>query len=175
MDERKGNSLDITKYISNMVYVVRDCNLKEELEKKYVPGIIIREKGFCDATYIIGGMTTTHRFTILSNQFFDLSSFDENKKGLCTTNKDARFKVLDKFSINGKTQITLLELPRDDRWKNFQNITYITEKMMAQDARNKFATLSVADPLPEQNTQEILNRFTFPLGMSDDGVFFPLE
>ena len=175
METKNENEYDISQYVSEMVYVIRDCNLPSELENKYQTGMVIREKGFCDATYIIGGMTTTHRFTILSNQFVDLSSFDKTKKGLCTTNKDARFKVLDKFSINGKTQITLLELPRDERWRNFQNMTYITEKVMALDARKKFTILSKADPIPEQNTPEMLNRFTFPLGMSDDGVFFPLE
>ena len=158
-----------------MVYVVRDCNLSENIEKKYIPGMIIKENGFCDATYIIGGMTTTHRFAILSNQFFDLSPFSNDKKGLCTTNKGARFKILDKFSINGKTQITLLELPRDERWKNFQNITYITERMMAKDARDKFATLSIAPPLQEQNTKALLDRLSAPIGIGNDGTFSPIE
>lgn len=175
MNERKDNILDISEYISTMVYVVRDCNLPENIEKKYIPGMIIREKEFCDATYIIGGMVTTHRFTILSNQFYDLSSFSNEQKGLCTTNREARFKILDKFSANGKTQITLLELPRDERWKNFLNITYITEKMMAKDAREKFLTLSTISPLPEQNSQDMLDKFYKPIGINEEGVFYPVE
>lgn len=175
MDEKKENKFDITDDLNDLVYVVRDCNLPDFIAEKYKPGLIIREKGFCDATYIIGGMTTTHRFTILSNQFFDLSAFDEKKRGLCTTNRDARFKVLDKFTVDGKTQITLLELPRDDRWKNYQQMTYITEKRIAIDARERFVLLAKADPLPETNTPELLDRFSFPLGMSDEGTLFPLE
>jgi len=173
--ENKENFYNVTEDLNNLVYVVRDCNLPDKIAQKYNVGMIIREKGFCDATYIIGGMSTSHRFTILSNQFFDMSSFDEDNKGLCVTNKDARFKVLDKFTINDKTQITLLELPRNGKWKNFKDMTYIIEKRLAQDAREKFAILSKAEPLPQQNTKAMLARFDSPLGMNDDGEMFPLE
>lgn len=175
MNSTQEKIYDITQDLENLVYVVRDCNLPDFIAAKYKPGMIIREKGFCDATYIVGGMTTTHRFTILSNQFYDLSSFDENKQGLCTTNKDARFKVLDVFSVDGKTQITLLELPRDNRWKNYQQVTYIVEKRITNDARQRFLNLIKADPMPEQNTPEMLSRFSFPIGLNDDGTIFPLE
>lgn len=175
MDERKEINYDISDCLKDLVYIARDCNLPKEIEDKYQPGLILREKGFCDGTYIIGGMTTTHRYTILSNQFFDLSSFAENKEGLCTTNRDARFKVLDKFSVNGKTQITLLELPRDEKWKNFKNVTYIIERKIAIDARNRFMVLSKADPLPKQNTPQMLARFHSPIGMLENGTLSPIE
>ena len=55
---------------------VRDVNLNEELAAKYEPGQILMERGFVDATNKIGGMTTTHRYLILSQYMADLSQFE---------------------------------------------------------------------------------------------------
>ena len=174
MDE-KNSIFDVGEYVKDMVFVVRDCNLSPAIADKYQVGMILKERWFVDATYIIGGMITSHRFTILSNQFMDLSKFDESKKGLCVTNRDSRFKVIDKYTVNGKTQITLLHLPDDEHWKDFRDFAYIVEKKIALVARKRFEFMLGTPVIETQNTPEFLDRFSFPLGISDDGTLFPVD
>ena len=66
----------LDKVLDKSAMVVRDVNLPQILDRKYIPGTIILEKGFTDASHRIGGMVTTHRFTILSNHMADLAAFD---------------------------------------------------------------------------------------------------
>ena len=150
---------------------VRDVNLKGELAAKYEPGQIVMERGFVDATNKIGGMTTTHRYLILSQYMADLSQFEHGTNwGLHTANRDSRFKVLDVFTHEGKTQIVLLQLP-DGFESVFENTTDLERKMVKKQ-RKLFIKSFDNDPIPEVNTPEWLERCSFPLGMSDEGEFF---
>ena len=51
----------------------RDINLTPEEASKFQVGQIVRNAAFTDATSRVGGMVTTHRFSILSNHLFDLT------------------------------------------------------------------------------------------------------
>ena len=80
---KKTNS-DINDFerIENQVYTgiaiyVRDVNLTNELADKYVSGLIIREKAFTDASNRVMGMTTSHRYMILSNHMTNFSLFEQ--------------------------------------------------------------------------------------------------
>lgn len=66
--------------LTNATIVVRDGNLTKKLEEKYITGTIILERCFTDAIYKIGGMKTTHRYSIISNQMKDLSSFEHDSE-----------------------------------------------------------------------------------------------
>jgi hypothetical protein len=97
---------------------VRDVNLPSALAEKYTPDLIIRERGFTDASCRVGGMITTHRFGILSNHMKDLRTFEHDTNwGLCVAQSGARFKVLGTHVHNGKTLILLLHLPDDESWE----------------------------------------------------------
>ena len=150
---------------------VRDVNLNEELAAKYKHGQILMERGFIDATNKIGGMTTTHRYMILSQYMADLSQFEHGTNwGLHTANRNSKFKVLDVFTYEGKTQIVLLHLP-DGFEEAFENTTDL-EEIMIKKLRKQFMRSFEMEPIPEVNTPEWLERCSFPVGMSDEGEFF---
>lgn len=167
--ETKDNNYDITDMINELVMVARDCNLPFSVQQKYYKGMILREIDYTDATYLLGGMETTHRFTIMSNQFKDLSSLNIYQKGLCMADRNSRYKVLDIYNSQGKTQILLLHLPSDERWKNFLDVTYITEYHLATFARKNFDILSCQKQASGDDYQELLKKFEKPLGFDKDG------
>lgn len=86
----------------------RDVNLPSGLAEKYKAGMIIREKGFTDATIRFGGMVTSCRYVILSNHMKNLAMLENGTNwGLHVANKDAHFKVLGQVDYKGKTGIFL--------------------------------------------------------------------
>lgn len=68
----------INKTFPSIVMFIRDANLEEAIVNKYEPQMILREKGFTDASCKVGGMITTHRYIILSNH---ISNFTEYENG----------------------------------------------------------------------------------------------
>ena len=111
----------INDYMSEIDMYVRDVNLLPEHAEKYKPGMIIMERGFTDASSRIGGMVTSHRFTILSNHMFDLSEHEHGTNGVSfVADHNGRFKVLDVYEYRDKT-ILLLHLPDNHRWKLFKD------------------------------------------------------
>lgn len=154
----------------------RDVNLPPELAKKYVPGQIIREKAFTDASIRFMGMVTTHRYVILSNHMADLSQLEHGTNwGLCVANKDSHFKVLGQYSCGGKTGIFLLHLPDDDSWKLWQQVEVNIDRELYQKSVQRFVAKCGQAPVPELTTPQWLDRCAFPLGMSDSGELWPLE
>jgi hypothetical protein len=114
---------------------VRDVDLPAHIAEK----LILREAALCDVSPRVGGMATTHRFAILSNHMTDLSLFEHGTHwGLCVAQANSRFKVIGKYTHNGKTMIMLLHLPNDDAWKVFQNVA-IKKKVLASLERQRGA------------------------------------
>jgi hypothetical protein len=50
-------------------------------------------------------MATSHRMATLSNHMKDVGALDLENHGLCVARPDAHFKVLGKFTHEGKTAI----------------------------------------------------------------------
>lgn len=164
------------KMYPGMVLYARDVNLPEELAEKYTPGRILREKGFTDASDRFMGMVTTHRYVILSNHMADLSGFEHGINwGLHTANKDSHFKVLGKVTVQGKTGIFLLHLPDDDSWKLWKTAEFSMDQELYEKAVQRFTIKCKEPPVPELTTPQWLGRCAFPVGMQDDGTFFPLD
>ena len=150
---------------------VRDANLKEEIAGKYKAGQIITEKAFVDASNRIGGMVTTHRYLILSGFMGDLSVFEKDTNwGLHTANHGSRFKVLDVFTVEGKTQILLLHLP-DGFEEVFTNETDIEREFVERERENFISDLK-QDIIKELADEIWLERCSFPIGMDDEGNFY---
>ena len=168
------NELNIVDCIDNLAIVVRDCDLSEEIISKYQKGQIIKEPGFCEANYILGGFPCNCRFAIFSNRFKEFPAV-EKVRGICFVESGARFKVVDVIKGEGKTEIVLLHLPDDERWKNFQGLTYIIESKIAMIANRNFESLVVAQPVEELSTKEILNKFKRPLGLDKDWNFVDIN
>ncbi|MGI5894881.1 MAG: ADP-ribosylglycohydrolase family protein [Candidatus Merdivicinus sp.] len=164
------------KMYPGMALYARDVNLPEELAEKYTPGRILREKGFTDASDRFIGMVTTHRYVILSNHMADLSGFEHGTNwGLHTANKDSHFKVLGKVTVQGKTGIFLLHLPDDDSWKLWKTAEFSMDQELYEKAVQRFTIKCKEPPVLELTTPQWLGRCAFPVGMQDDGMFFPLE
>ena len=158
---------------------VRDCNLSAGEESRYQKGMIILEKGFVEATSRVLGMATTHRFAIISNHMKDITPFikDKEKKawGLCVTQANSRFKIIDTYEYQGKTQILLLHLPNDERWQLFRSMEMNIEEELIGNCRQRFEGKCSEGVIPELATRAWLDRCSFLIGFDDDGQAFPLD
>lgn len=163
----------INDILPGLTMYVRDVNLSPEFAAKYKVGMIIREKGFTDASNRVMGMVTSHRYAILSNHMGDLREYEHDTNwGLFVAKNNAHFKVMDVYEYQGKTQILLLHLPDDDRWKMFENVKLSIEDSFIPDCRTRFENKCMGEVIPELATDVWLDRCKFPVGMSDDGEFF---
>lgn len=170
-DKQSAEYKVIESVINSASEYVRDINLDPELANKYEVGQIITERAFVDASSRIGGMVTTHRYLILSQWMTDFSQFDEGRNwGMHVAKRDSRFKVIDVYTVDGKTQIALLHLP-DGFEEVFEN-TISLERNLVEKIRLEFEETLKCEPIKELATPEWLERCSFPLGMSDDGEMF---
>ena len=166
----------INEILPGLAMYVRDVNLAPELALQYKPETIIMERGFTDASCRVMGMITTHRFAILSNHMADLREYEHDTNwGLFVARNNAHFKVLDIYEYQGRTQILLLHLPDDNRWKMFKNVQLSIEEQLIEDSRKRFEDKSVQEPVPELIKENWLDRCSAPLGMSDAGELFDLD
>ncbi len=165
----------INDTLSGLSRYVRDVNLDPGIAALYKPGMIIREPGFTDASSLAMGMMTSHRYLILSNHMSDFAEFKHEKDwGLFVASRDAHFKVLDVYEFEGKTQILLLHLPDDSRWKLFERMEIDSEEDLISTSRSHFEKSSLLEPSPDLTSRNWLNRTVNPLGISDDGELFEL-
>lgn len=144
---------------------VLDINLNPEEEKKYTEGLIFREKHWLEVCSRIQGMKTCHRYTILSNHILDVQDGKESRK---VVRENGYFKVLDVYSYQGKTQILLLHLPEDNRWRDFEEVTFLFEEHLIRDSRLYFEKTALEEGGASQERRH-------PLGWDEDGSFYPLE
>ena len=154
----------------------RDINLTPEEAACYQVGAVVRNPAFTDATCRIGGMVTTHRYSILSNHMMDLSSIEQGTNwGLCIANRDSHFKVLDIYEHEGKTQILLLHLPDDYRWKSLEDLTIHLPGNLVDDCRSRFLNKAFGEPIPELTSEDWMERCGFPIGVDMKGKLFSNE
>ena len=170
-DRQSPEYMIMRSTIDSGEYYVRDINLKSDLFERYEIGQTITERAFVDATNRIGGLATSHRYLILSNQFKDLSEFEKNTNwNLHITARDSVFKILDIYTKDGKSQIFLLQLP-----KGFEEV-FDRENDLIEDAvsdsREFFDKCLKEDPIKEVSSPDWLERVSFPLGMDNEGNFF---
>lgn len=164
------------KMYPGMALFARDVNLPETLTRRYTPGLIIREKAFTDASSRFMGLVTTHRYVILSNHMVDLSQFEQGTHwGLHVAQKGSHFKVLGQHTHQGKTGIFLLHLPDDENWRLWQTAEFSMDRQLYEMAVQRFTQKCVQPPALELTQTAWLDRCAFPVGMSDDGAFWPLE
>ena len=166
----------VNQMYPGIAMLVRDVDLPDDLANKYIPGMIIREKAFTDASCRVMGMVTTHRYIILSNHMGNLAQFENGTNwGLCVAQKDSHFKVLGQHTYKDKHAIILLHLPDDDTWKLFKNVNISIDQQLLDMAIQRFEAKCELPPVPELAAQQWLDRCKFPIGMSDDGTFWELE
>ena len=153
---------------------VHDINLPDGFLEKYEIGALIKERGFVDMTNKIGQMTTSHRYAIISNHVGNLSQFEHGTNwGLHTAASGSKFKVLDVFTFKEKTQILLLHL-EDNLEDFFAGNDAIDEECVAW-ARNIFVESFEKEIIEEVNTDEWLERCSFPIGMDNEGNIWGID
>lgn len=165
----------INQNYPGMMMFARDVNLPQKLIEKYQPGMIILERGFVDATARVGGMVTNCRYCILSNHMANLSLFEQGTNWrLHTAQHHSRFKVLGVHTYQGRTAIFLLHLPDDDNWKLYQAVQIDLDEQLLRDCVKRFEFKCVQPPIPEVTDATWLERCAFPVGMDEDGNFWPI-
>ena len=106
----------------------------------------------------------------------DLTAYEHGTNwGLFVALSSSHFLILDKYEYHGKTQIILLHLPNDKRWKLFQNVKVNVLDDVVKDTRKRFENKCEAEVIPELATQEWSDRCSAPLGMDEEGNLFDLE
>ncbi len=152
---------------------VRDVDLDPRVAALYTPGLILRDKAPVDASCRVGGMPTTHRFAILSNHMNDLSEYEHGTNwGLHVALPESRFKVIDVYECDGKTQVTLLHLLDDERWRLFEHANFNMPGLNVEDIRARFRTRCQQEPIPELTTGQWLERCADPVGLGPAGELY---
>lgn len=75
----------------------------------------------------------------------------------------------------GKCAIILLHLPDDDTWEMFKTINISMDQQLLEMAIQRFEAKCERPPVPELAAPQWLDRCKFPIGMRDDGEFWPLK
>lgn len=83
--------------------------------------------------------------------------------------------MLGQHTYKNKHAIILLHLPDDDTWKLFKNIEISMDQQLLEMAIQRFEAKCELPPAPELATPQWLDRCAFPIGMSDNGIFWELE
>lgn len=158
---------------SGLELFYRDTTLSEHLVSNYKVGQILVERGFTDMSILGGGLTANLRYLIASAHAKDLSSIDPESAGTghVMLQSNAFFKVLDIYSIDGKTQILLLEIP-ENAIGIFAGSTSGKEEELIKRGKQDFDILLTFDPVAELQTPDWKERTEFPIGMSESGEFF---
>lgn len=153
---------------------VHDINLPEDFAEKYEIGALIKEKGFVDMTNRIGQMTTSHRYAIITNHVADFSQFEHGTNwGLHTAATNSKFKVLDVYTYKGKTQILLIHLI--DNLEDFFKDNNTIDSEYVDKARRIFEESFEKEIIEEVNSDEWLDRCSFPIGLDNEGNLWDLE
>lgn len=150
----------------------RDLELDENLISKYQLDQILMERGFTDVTHKVGGLAMNCRYLVASSKGKDLSMFSQNPEfGHIVIQSGAFFKVLDILKENGKTQILLLNIPKEGV-PIFASSKINIEEQVIEKGMEIFKRTIASEPLQELQSKHWVERTSFPIGMSQDGDFF---
>lgn len=137
------------------VYVM-DADLTEEETARYCIGRdFVSGRAFFASSHA-GGITATHRFTILScrmdgeRELFGAVRFPESQ----------RFKVLDVWQYEGHTQILLLHVPRE--WALIGSFELDDPETLIRRWRSIFRSVVAMLPVPGTTFGDFLGRENYP-------------
>lgn len=154
---------------------VRDLWLAPSQLARYEVGAVLRSPGPVEATARVGGMRTGCRLAILSNHMADLSALTDEDLGLHAAASGSRFKVVDVFESAGKTQVALLHLPDDERWRLFDHVALSVVDDLIPGIRERFAAKCGQEPIREVSSDAWLTRMHDPVGLDEHGEPYPVE
>jgi hypothetical protein len=148
----------------SFAFLYRDTTLSSQVIAAYKPGMTIIERGFTDVSTLRGGPAGSVRYLVATDKSQDLSIINPAvaKWGLRVIQRDSLFRVLDVFSLNGRTQVLLSTYGEE------------YDAGLTKLGRADFSALISTPPVAELATPEWQERVAFPVGVSDEGVPFPL-
>jgi CHAT domain-containing protein len=152
----------------------RDTTLSLNVLGRYKPGLFLREPTFCDATYKLGGFIAPHRYLIISSSARSLDEIAPQPWGLCIWQRNSVFKILDVIGDDATRQITLLEIP--EVFLRFFCAAQLSplEQVFVEQARQTYLQSREMQLLPELDNDQWRKRLVFPVGVDDQGQYFPL-
>ena len=155
--------------LDGVQFYVRDTDLGFQEFRQYKVGQILLEKAYVDCSSRLGKPITNTRFLIVSNHMVDFRSYEQGTDwSLFVANKNSRFLILDSYMVNNQTQLTLLHLVEDARWRQFDlDCSKIVKK-----ARALFDQSLCMEPVASLATRDWLHRCEFPVGIDPDGELF---
>jgi hypothetical protein len=170
-EDQKESIIEAT--YDNLGLFVRDTEVPKDISAKYQPGLIFREKGLTSATYRVGGQAANHRFVIYSNHMRKKVP-DPQNYGLCWADKGSVFKVLGRHDFDGGSWIILLHLFGEEYWRVFQGFDSPVDEDMVKSCVDWLNVMTKNPVFPELIATEWVESCKYPLGVDDNGVFFPL-
>jgi len=157
---------------SGLALFCRDLDLGEDLISKYQINQILMERGMTDVSHKIGGFGKNCRYLIASSKGKDLSMFSQNPGlGHILIQHGAFFKVLDIQKENGKTQILLLNIPKEGV-PIFGRGKASVEEQIIEKGKEAFKACLKLAPVQELQSKDWVDRTSFPIGMNQEGAFF---
>ena len=150
-------------------FFVRDTDLGFQEFRHYKTGQVLLEKAYVDCSDQIGKPITNTRFLIFSNHMVDFRAYEQDTDwSLFVANKNGRFLILDEYSVNDKTQFTLLHLVEDARWRQWD----CECKDLIEKARKCFDEALEKESVASLSTRDWLHRCEFPIGIDPEGELF---
>lgn len=152
---------------------VRDTEIPPEILAKYEPGLIFREKGLTYASYRFGGQTANCRYVIFSNHMPKKQPDPENF-GLCLAEKGSVFKVIGRQENDKGAWVMLLHLPGENYWKAFEGFESPVDADMVKSCLAFLKEMDKQPPIDELLLAEWVESVKYPVGIDENGEFFPL-
>lgn len=116
-----------------------DADLTPEQASRYALGMLVREPEALRVTRSNDAPAGRFRFAVATN-----SAAEED--GSLVIPGGARFKVLDICEHDGRTQIALLHLPGDERWRLFGEVEFSSERDAVDACRSTFEDALSGEP-----------------------------
>lgn len=162
-------------FLPELTMYVRDADLDRKTVARYAPGILIHEVHATVASRRVGGMQGSVRFAILSNHMHERTKPKADlEQGIYSAPWYSRFLVLDVYRHWGSTQILLLHCPNDDRWQLFARARIRGIDDIVRQSQDFFKKACKRDVVADLATAEWRERCARPVGLRDDGTFWPL-
>lgn len=161
---------------SGLALFCRDLELDSSLLANYKVGQIIMERGFTDLTHRIGGLEKSVRYLVASSNGKDISGLSQNPEfGHVLLQSGAYFKVLDIQKEDAKTQVLLLHIP-EEGVEVFEKVKVNIEDQVIERGITLFKENLTSAPIEDLQSNDWVERTSFPLGMNSDGeLFFELD